>query len=237
MKRFLLKGKELFSKIMILFFVLGCFSFSAIAQETKNDTKTQNNIFNHASWWRLDLSLEYGNNIFYASNLSVMNNNAQQTLYSSNMGFNAKYVIFNQPNSKNLRPGMFIGINLNQTEIPLAMTEKVNLRSYGLSGGFILELSHITSLDFNFGFGFTQYKNDFSLGTQNYSYKKNGLNGSVKSALYFSPVEYVKIGFGIEYRTYKFKNNDSMIDDFPSLLPTESTINAINPFISLKVSI
>lgn len=237
MEQFLLKAKELFSKIVILFFVLGCFSFSAIAQETKNDTKTQNNIFNHASWWRLDFSLEYGNNLFYASNISVLNNNPQQTYGSSNMGFNGRFLVFNSPNSTNLRTGMFAGINFNQTEVPLAMEEKINLISSGFSAGFMVELSHIASLDFNIGVGWAQYKSDFSIGNQTYSYKKNGINGSIKSAIYFSPVEYVKIGFGIEYKTYKFKDNDNMIDDIPSQLPTESTINAINPFISLRVSI
>lgn len=218
-------------KFVIIFFVFGSFSFSAIAQET------QNKIFHHASWWRLDFSLEYGSNLFYSSNISIINNNPQQTYISSNAGFSGRFLVLNSPNATDLKTGMFVGINVNHTEVPLYINEKANLLSSGLFTGFMVELSHIASIDFSFGVGWAQYKNDFYIVNKTYSYKKNGINSGIKSAIYFSPVEYVKIGFGIEYKLYKFEDNDNMIDDIPSQLPKESSINTMNPFISLRVSI
>ncbi len=218
-------------KFLIVFFVFGSFSFSAIAQEA------QNKISHHASWWRLDFSLEYGSNLFYSSNISIINSDPQQTYISSNAGFSGRFLVLNSPNDRDLKTGMFVGINVNHTEVPLHINEKVNLLSSGLSAGFMIELSHITSMDLSFGVGWAQYKNDFSIVNKTYSYKKNGINSGIKSAIYFSPVEYVKIGLGIEYKLYKFKDNDNMIDDIPSQLPKESSIKSMNPFISLRVSI
>ncbi len=199
--------------------------------------KYNNGLFEHSPLWRIDFGVEYGIDIFHASELSVISNNPQQILYSSNnVGINGMYVVYNNSDMESLRTSGFLGLNLNQSEIPL-VNERINLMSAFFTGGFMLELSKITTLDFSIGAGWGQYNNTFSVLNQNYSYKKNGLAAKFKSSVFFSVDKNVQIGFGVDCQVYNFKGNDAIIDGIPSQLPKENRINSIKPFIAFKIAL
>lgn len=227
---FKIKFMKKVSRALLLFLL--CFSTSYVYSQNQKV-----GLFEHSSLWRIDLGMQYGIDIFHASELSVISNDPQQILYSSsNSGLSGKFIVYNNTNVESLRTSVLLGIDWNQSETPL-VNEKINLQSVVFMGGFMLELSKITSLDFSIGAGWGQYNNSFSVLNQNYSYKKNGLAAKFKSSVYFSVEKYVQIGFGVDFQVYQFKDNDAIIDVIPSQLPTENRINSIKPFIALKMSI
>ncbi len=78
-----------------------------------------------------------------------------------------------------------------------------------------------------------RYKNDFTYLGKDYDYSNNGYKVSLSTDIYFSPVNNIRLSYGIQYNMYRFMDNERIIDDVvQSSLPKNSLLQSIVPQIS-----
>lgn len=83
---------------------------------------------------------------------------------------------------------------------------------YGLSAGYSVELSRLTSIDLNLLIGLGVYQNKISGQTQA-SFDNYGFATAGSLAFYFSPAKHLQIGLGLQSNGYRFKDKESSFDN------------------------
>ncbi len=179
------------------------------------------------------LGVNVGSEIFYSSDLSVLNNKPENKYVSNVYGFKLGMLAGRNNEISKREENFMAGLQANMTKTQLNEKEDILLTTVGLFVGYDVSISRSVGADFVLSIDWARYKNDFTYLGKDYDYSNNGYKISLCSDIYFSPVYNIRLGFGVEYNMYRFMDNESLIDNnVQSSLPENSLLQSIVPQIS-----
>lgn len=198
---------------------------------------------NNARSWRMDGHADFGTTWSKTKDLGVIplysnDDRMQGRLCNIAIRYTAKKV---SPIST-LNTGVGIGLGMSYQTYGNVWNnrrtlEKINVGIYGISTGYSVELSRLTSVDFNLLVGLGVYQNEISGQTQA-SFDNYGFASAGSLAFYFSPAKYLQIGLGLQNNWHLFKDKQITSDSgltYRSL--SEHLIVNSGIFASLKFSL
>lgn len=194
---------------------------------------SQANSQNDTLKFSFQLGVNAGSEIFYSSDLSVLNNKPENKYISNVYGFKLGILAGREDNISNKKENFVTGLQANMTKTQLNEQEDMLLTTVGLFVGYDASISRRWGADFMLSIDWARYKNDFTYLSNDYDYSNNGYKVSLGADIYFSPVNNIRLSYGIQYSMYRFMDNERLIDDVvQSSLPENSLIQSIVPQIS-----